>query len=145
MTRHWIAVASAEHVALGRAQGFMQVCHGKGAPLKRLSAGDTLIYYSPTEQFGRGPALQAFTAFGHVLERAPYQHDMGGGFVPWRRDVAYEDAWAAPIRPLLDTLSFTRGQPAWGARFRYGLFEIAAEDAATIAHAMRVGRVRAAA
>ena len=30
---NWVAVASAEHVAIGRAQGFMQVGHGKGAPL----------------------------------------------------------------------------------------------------------------
>ena len=37
--RHWIAVASAEHVRLGRTQGFMQVCHGKAAPLRRMRAG----------------------------------------------------------------------------------------------------------
>ena len=34
--KNWIAVASAENVRNGRAQGFMQVCHGKGAPLRRL-------------------------------------------------------------------------------------------------------------
>lgn len=31
--KSWVAVASAEHVQKGREQGFMQVCHGKGAPL----------------------------------------------------------------------------------------------------------------
>ena len=45
MPRAWIAVASAEHVRLGRAQGFMQVCHGKGGPLRRTAPGDTVIYY----------------------------------------------------------------------------------------------------
>lgn len=33
--KSWIAVASAEHVRSGRSQGFMQVCHGKAAPLRR--------------------------------------------------------------------------------------------------------------
>ncbi|TXI95939.1 MAG: EVE domain-containing protein, partial [Burkholderiaceae bacterium] len=61
MMKHWIAVASAEHVAIGRAQGFMQVCHGKAAPLRRLSAGDTVIYYSPVERFGGKTLCQSFT------------------------------------------------------------------------------------
>jgi hypothetical protein len=33
--RNWIAVASAEHAQRGRSEGFMQVCHGKAAPLRR--------------------------------------------------------------------------------------------------------------
>lgn len=36
MSAHWIAVASAEHVPLGREQGFMQVCLGKAAPIRPL-------------------------------------------------------------------------------------------------------------
>ena len=32
---NWVAVASAEHVAIGRAGGFMQVGHGKGIALVR--------------------------------------------------------------------------------------------------------------
>ena len=39
LTQNWIAVASAEHVRRGRADGFMQVCHGKGGPLARIRAG----------------------------------------------------------------------------------------------------------
>jgi len=70
--RHWIAVASAEHVALGRAQGFMQVCHGRAAPLRRLHAGDWVSYYSPSTRFGGKDRLQAFTALGRVLPGAPY-------------------------------------------------------------------------
>ncbi len=31
MSGCWIAVASAEHVRLGHAHGFMQICHGKAA------------------------------------------------------------------------------------------------------------------
>ena len=33
MKKNWLAVASADHVAIGRAEGFMQVCHGKVSPL----------------------------------------------------------------------------------------------------------------
>nr|MBP9643026.1 EVE domain-containing protein [Budvicia sp.] len=45
MTRYWIAVACYEHVRIGREGGFMQVCHGKAAPLKRLREGDIVAYY----------------------------------------------------------------------------------------------------
>ena len=135
---HWVAVASAEHVSLGRAQGFMQVNHGKPAPLRRLRGGDRIVYYSPTAEF-RGPGkLQAFTAIGAVLDAAPYQADMGGGFCPFRRDV---DWWQfeqpAPILPLLERLEFAlRGGKNWGYSFRFGLFAISAHDMALIAAAM---------
>ena len=48
MSANWIAVASAEHVRRGREGGFMQVCHGKAAPLRRIQPGDGVVYYSPT-------------------------------------------------------------------------------------------------
>ena len=134
--RNWIAAACAEHVARGRAGGFMQVCHGKEAPLKRLRAGDRVVYYSPTEVMGRGPALQAFTAIGRLREGAPYRFDMGGGFVPWRRDVEYVKAAPAAIRPLLERLAFTQGVVSWGAKFRYGLFSVSTADMQCIADAM---------
>ncbi len=62
--KHWIAVASAEHVRRGQAGGFMQVCHGKATPLKRIQPGDWVAYYSPTETFKGKDKLQAFTAVG---------------------------------------------------------------------------------
>ena len=44
MTRkNWIAIASAELVRIGRAQGFMQVCHGEAASLHRLSPGAVIL------------------------------------------------------------------------------------------------------
>jgi hypothetical protein len=30
------------------AKGFMQVSHGKAAPLRRIHPGDWVVYYSPT-------------------------------------------------------------------------------------------------
>ena len=134
--RAWIAVASAEHVRIGRAQGFMQVCHGKAAPLRRLSPGDRVAYYSPTATFRGKDTLQAFTAVGLIAAGAPYQADMGDGFRPFRRDVIWKEARETLIRPLLDALAFARDNKNWGYQLRFGLFEIAEDDMQTIASAM---------
>lgn len=140
---HWIAVASANHVARGRAAGFMQVCHGKRAPLMRIRPGDGIIYYSPVEVFGQPGPCQAFTALGFARDGLPYPFDMGGGFVPFRRDVAWLASRPTPIRPLLDHLDLTRGRRNWGQPFRYGLLRITAADFARIATAMGVTDDRA--
>ena len=136
MTRFWVAVASAEHVRLGRAQGFMQVGHGKAAPLKRVQPDDWVAYYSPTEIFGAKDKLQAFTAVGRVRPAEPYTFDMGGGFVPWRRDVDWLGTQEAPIAALLDELDFTRGKRNWGYSMRLGLFAVSENDMQLIARAM---------
>lgn len=135
MTKYWIAVASAEHARRGKA-GFMQVNHGKKAPLQRIAAGDGVAYYSPAETIGGKDRLQSFTIIGRVRDEELYQGVMGGDFVPWRRNVDYADAAEAPIAPLLDKLDFTRGNRNWGYQMRFGLFEIAASDFHTIAEAM---------
>lgn len=135
-SRCWIAVASAEHVRIGRAQGFMQVCHGKAAPLRRLSPGDHVSYYSPSEIFRGTDKLQAFTAVGIVAAGVPYQADMGSGFRPFRRDVQWTAAQEVPIRPLLGQLAFTRESKSWGYQLRFGLFEISDTDMRIIAAAM---------
>ena len=134
--KNWVAVASAEHVRIGRSQGFMQVCRGKATPLRRITPGDRVIYYSPTEVFHGKDRLQAFTAFGIVKPGAPYQADMGGGFCPFRRDVQWAEAIEAPIRPLLGRLAFTIGKKSWGYQLRFGLFEITDSDTRMIADAM---------
>jgi hypothetical protein len=137
MSNHWIAVASAEHVQRGLEGGFMQVCHGKAAPLKRIRPGDGVAYYSPSETFGGKDKLQAFTAIGMVREGEPYLFDMGGGFRPFRRSVAWAGGTTAPIRPLLDRLEFTAGNPNWGYQFRFGVLAISERDFGAIAESMR--------
>jgi hypothetical protein len=136
MTKNWVAVASAEHVRIGRSRGFMQVCHGKAAPLRRITPGDHVVYYSPTEAFCGKGKLQAFTAIGIVKLGAPYQVDMGGGFRPFRRDVQWREAVETPIRPLLDHLTFVAENKNWGYQLRFGLFQIGDDDMRAIAHAM---------
>jgi EVE domain len=134
--KNWIAIASADHVARGREGGFMQVCHGKQAPLKRIHPGDRVVYYSPTQTMGGNDRLQAFTALGHAKDHAPYLFDMGGGFCPFRRDVTWFETGITPIRPLLGQLDFTRGKSNWGYAFRFGILEISDHDGDLIAQAM---------
>jgi hypothetical protein len=136
MSSYWIAVASAEHVRLGRGEGFMQVSHGKAAPLKRIKPGDGVIYYSPTTVFGKKDALQSFTAIGTVKDGEPYPGEMGKGFKPYRRDVKWAKAEETPIAPLLDELEFTAGKANWGYQLRFGLFPVSAKDFRRIAKAM---------
>jgi hypothetical protein len=134
MTKHWIAVASAEHARRGKA-GFMQVNHGKAAPLKRIHPGDGVAYYSPTVTFGGKDKLQAFTLIGRVKPGDIYEGQMGD-WTAHRRDVDWAEADDAPIGPLLDQLDFTTGKSNWGYQLRFGLFEISEHDFELIATAM---------
>lgn len=139
--RNWIAVASAEHARRGcavPAQGFMQVCHGKCAPLKRVSPGDRVAYYAPAFTMGGKDKLQSFVSIGIVQPGDPYAFDMGGGFVPYRRDVAYVPAREAAIAPLLDHFEFVEDRMRWGYKFRFGLFDVSDHDMRLIAIAMGV-------
>ncbi len=141
MTRNWLAVASAEHVEIGRNAGFMQVSHGKATPLRRIQPGDRVVYYSPNRIYSASHAsrskdrLQAFTAIGTVRPGKPYQADMGFGFQPFRREVAWHEAEPMPLALLKDKLSFTR-EENWGYRLRQGVIEITDDDMALIAEAM---------
>lgn len=135
--RYWIGVASRDHVMKGVAGGFCQLGHGKAALIRRLSPGDWIIYYSPRTSMDEGEAVQAFTAIGEIKVGEPYVGNMGG-LHPTRRDVDFLQAAEAPVRPLLDSLSFARGQSSWGYAFRRGSFAIDAADFAIIAKAMGV-------
>jgi hypothetical protein len=135
VAKNWIAVASAEHVRIGRSQGFMQVCHGKAAPLRRIQPGDGVVYYSPTNMFRSKDQLQSFTAIGVVCDGSPYQAEMEG-FSPFRRDINWRPGEEVPIKPLLGRLQFTTAKRNWGYQLRFGLFEISGHDTATIAAAM---------
>ncbi len=72
--RYWIGVASWAHMKRGRAEGFSQLCHGKAAPLRRMSVGDWLVYYSPKTEINGGEPLQMFTAIGRIVGENVYQY-----------------------------------------------------------------------
>lgn len=138
MSENWLAVAAAEHVRNGRQSGFMQVCHGKYAPLRRIKPGDYIVYYSPTVTFRGKDKFQSFTAIGSVKSGEPYQFDMGDGFCPFRRDVTWFDAQEAPIASLLSILDFTKESQNWGYQLRFGLLKLSGCDLQAIAQAMSV-------
>ncbi len=136
--KSWIGVASADHVARGRAEGFAQVNHGKAGPLRRTRPGDRLIYYAPVRAYGGKDRLQAFVAHGRIAPGEVYEGRMAGDFRPFRRDVLWDQAQEAPIAPLLSHLAFTAGRVNWGQPFRWGFFEIPEADARIIAKAMGI-------
>jgi hypothetical protein len=134
----WIGVASADHVARGRAGGFMQVCHGKSGPLSRIRPGDDIIYYSPSTEMAGGERIQSFTAAGRVAESDAYRFVMSNGFVPTRRIVDWLETKMTPIQPLLELLEFTRGKRNWGYVFRFGVVKISEHDRDVILDAMSI-------
>src|SRR5262249_23815284 len=123
-----------------RAAGFMQVCHGKAAPLRRVHPHDRVAYYSPTIEFRGSDKCQAFTALGIVCDRPPCRPAAEGDFSPCRRDVRWLETHDALITPLLGALEFSAGRRNWGYQFRFGLFRISERDMETIAKAMGVIR-----
>lgn len=131
--RYWIGVASKEHVARGVDGGFCQLCHGKAHPLKRMSVGDGIIYYSSKTTFGGSEPCQQFTAIGRVVGDAVYPFEMSPEFIPFRRDVEFYPAREIDIRPLVPLLGFIKDKNRWGYAFRFGHLEISQADFELIA------------
>ena len=82
--KYWIVVASKDHVMRGVSGGFMQANHGKQAPLKRMTPGDWVIFYSPKQVLENDEKCQAFTAIGQLSDDKIYQVTMSENFAPFR-------------------------------------------------------------
>lgn len=136
--KYWINTVSRNHVMRGIESGFTQAGHGKPQGLRRLKAGDWIVFYSPKKEFEGAEPLQAFTAIGRVADDDLYQVEMMPGFVPWRRNVNFIQCQETPIRPFINDLSFIKDKAKWGYMFRFGLFEIPEQDFRHIAQAMGV-------
>jgi DNA-binding MarR family transcriptional regulator/predicted RNA-binding protein len=135
---YWVSTISRDHVLRSVEGGFTQAGHGKASGVKRLKADDWLVYYSPKTSLRDGEPLQAFTAIGRVLDEERYQVEQAPRFTPWRRNIEFVRGTEAPIRPLIDQLSFIKDKRRWGYMFRVGLFKIPQEDFAVISRAMTV-------
>ena len=136
MTNYWIGVVSKDHVDIGVAGGYTQLNHGKAAPLERMRAGDGFAFYSPRMSYPDGESLQAFTAIGRIRNGTVYQAAGGDPAGPFRLDVDYFPAQPAPVRPLIEELTFIRSKTHWGAAFRFGILRVPEADFALIARAM---------
>ena len=122
--RYWLCIASKDHVALGVAGGFCQLCHGKKAPLRRMERGDYILYYSPKQEFRSRRPCQAITACGVVIGDEVYQYEMFPGFVPYRRDIE----WQTPVREVpLDVLRTLPGWTEVAPKLRFGQVELSPE------------------
>ena len=133
---YWIIVASKDHLQRGLAGGFIQANHGKAAPLMRMHAGDWVVFYYPKLEYEEPGKLQCFTAIGRIIGENIYQHDMGGGFVPFRRNVAFLPAQDVSILPLINDLIFIKDKVHWGAPFLFGTLQIPEPDFRLIASRM---------
>lgn len=134
--RYWIAVASKDHVQTGLDGGFAQANHGKRSPMKQLSKGDKLVYYSSKKEYGNPEPYRKFTAVGEVVDDELYEGIMSEGFRPYRRAIRYYPAREVAIQPLLEDLTFIENPKKWGYPFRRGFFEISRQDYRTITQPM---------
>ena len=133
---YWLGVVSRAHVQLGVVGGFIQLNHGRKAPLQKFRAGDGLVMYSPRTAYPDGEALQSFTAIGTITSGEVYQVETAPDFKPYRIDVRFHRCEEASIRPLVEVLSFIKSKTHWGAAFRFGQLKIPAKDFELIADAM---------
>jgi hypothetical protein len=139
--RFWVAVAARDLVDAAVADGYVEVNHGKAPPLERMHAGDCVAYYSPRQSYPKGALLQAFTAIGVVRDAPLFQAT--DAHQPFRRAVQWQPCAPAPVRPLLDALSFVRNKLHWGHAFRFGYLRVPPADFAIIAAAVGDSRTAA--
>ncbi len=137
-TKYWIAVISKDHISKGVQGGFIQVCHGKKAPLKRMKAKDQIIVYSPKMTMNGETKCQAFTALGEVIDDNLYSFPMSTDFIPFRRNIYYYPCEEVSIIPLISQLDFIQNKKSWGYPFRFGLLEIMEKDFKFIASKMTI-------
>lgn len=126
--RSWVVVASKNHVQTEVEGDFIQVCHRKASPLKRLKVNEWVIYYSPKLEFGTQQKCQAFTAIGQVIGNEVYNYDIGDGFILYRRNVQFCNCGEIPRLPLIPYLNFIKNQHEQGYRFKFSFLEISRPD-----------------
>ncbi|TGD57950.1 EVE domain-containing protein [Flavobacterium humi] len=134
--RYWVAAISKTHTQRGVEGGFIQVCHGKPGPLKRMKKGDFLLVYSSKITMEGSEKCQAFTAVGKIKDDEIYPFQMTEGFRPFRRNVTFLDSTETSILPLIENLEFITDKKSWGYPFRFGFFEISQNDFIFIASKM---------
>lgn len=127
-TRYWMAAITKEHTLRAISGGFIQVCHGKEAPLKRMKKGDFILVYSSKISMEGKEKCQAFTAIGQVSGDEVYPFQMTENFIPFRRNINFVKCNETSIIPLIDGLEFIRDKKSWGYPFRFGFFEINTAD-----------------
>jgi hypothetical protein len=135
-TNYWINTITLDHVLAGKTGNFTQANHGNPRNLNKLRRGDYMVFYSPREEFESSKAVQSFTAVGRVSDDESYQVEQDVDFHPYRRRMNFLKCNYAPIRPIINNLSFIKDKVHWGLVFRQGMFQISETDFAIIAQNM---------
>jgi len=136
--RFWLGVAQREQVLRSVQLGVAQASTAARSILADMGEADGIVYYSPRTAF-EGEVLREFTAIGRIADAAAGPvGGPGSEYLPWRRRTDYDaDAVPTSIRPLLNVLELTRGDPNWGYQLRRGLLEISRHDFDMIRQQMR--------
>jgi hypothetical protein len=102
--KYWIIVASKNHCLKSMENNFIQACHGKIWPLKKMQPNDKFILYSPKLVFGEKAPCQKFINIGKITEELPYEIQIPNGD---RRNVVFEEKLKTiSILPLIENLDF---------------------------------------
>lgn len=128
MSRYWIATISKEHAQLAIKGSFIQVCHGKEAPLKRMKKDDYILIYSSKIKMMEKEKYQMFTALGKVSDDCVYPFQMTEQFKPFRRNIEFLKFNEVSILSMIENLEFITDKKHWGYPFRYVFFEINEND-----------------
>jgi predicted RNA-binding protein len=126
--KFWVVVTSRDHALDGAKAGVVQVNHGKEHPLKRMSAGDKILFYASKKTYGQKELSQRFVALAILADDTIFQYSVSEDFKPYRRKADYKDVKEAEIRPLIDKLEFIKNKEKWGYIFRTVFFEIDKHD-----------------
>ena len=136
MARYFLGLAERLHARMCMEAGVVVLGIKGPAGVKKLSPGDGVVYYSPKTE-PDGETLQAFTAIGEVVGEDIYERSFGGDTLIWVRNMEWQpDVHEAPIRPLLEDLSWIKKPQNWGFYMRGSSREITAEDFTLISRAM---------
>lgn len=125
---HWIAVISRVHARIAAQSGFLQVCHGKAAPLRRTAAGDEVFIYCPREEMRGGARLKRVEYRCTMNDDRVYQVEQAPGFTPFRKDVTFDTGFEGRAIHDVADLELT-ADPHWGMLARRGFFEVSVHDA----------------
>lgn len=129
--KYWLAVISLDHAKIAAGSSFLQVCHGKIAPLRRTSAEDQFFIYSPKTGMGRGESIMSITYRGSFDDEHIYQVEQSPDFFPYRKKVTFDYSFKPVPIHSIPGMEFT-AKSNWGLMMRRGFIELSAADAARI-------------
>lgn len=136
MANYWVGVVSKDHVEKGKLLEICQFCHGKSWPLKKISNGDYIIYYSPKKALNSTVPYKKFTAIAYIEDNDIYQERVSDHFSPYRIKARFIETSDVQLIDLKTKLSFLQSTKNYGLLFRKGFFQIKEGDFKKIYRAM---------